>query len=143
MPDVHELDVSTCERLLRRGAFGRIGLVTARGPEIVPVNYAVHEDSVLVRTAADGLLARYGNGAAVVFEVDAVDHDRWQGFSVIARGVGEVAEHAPRGDAVSPRPWASGERDLVFRVRWTELTGRSVGRTTGLDSLLPVARVLA
>jgi nitroimidazol reductase NimA-like FMN-containing flavoprotein (pyridoxamine 5'-phosphate oxidase superfamily) len=140
---MHELDLPTCERLLRRGAFGRLGLVTPRGPEIVPVNYVAHEDAVLVRTTPEGLPARYGAGAAVVFEVDAVDHTAWRGFSVVARGVGELLDELPEEAPVAPRPWATGERDRVLRIVWTELTGRSVGAPTRLESLLPVGRVLA
>jgi hypothetical protein len=144
MPHVHVLDLPTCDRLLRRGVFGRVGVVTPRGPEIVPVNYSVHGDAVLVRTEPGGLLARYADGAAVVFEVDAVDHEYWRGFSVFARGTGEVLDRLPdTDDCPPPRPWADGERVAVLRIAWTELTGRAVGRPTGLEALLPVRRVLA
>ena len=106
MPEIHELDLPTCARLIRRGAFGRFAFVSPRGPEIVPVNYAVHGDAVVVRTAPDSALARHGAGAELIFEVDAVD------------------------------------RSCVLRMPWTELTGRAVGRRTGLESLLPVGRAL-
>lgn len=139
MPKSHELDLPTCERLLWRGAFGRVGMVSPRGPEIVPVNYAVHGQAVLVHTAADGILARHANGADLVFEVDAVDHDYWRGFSVVARGRGELLDSLPEG-ATPPRAWAGGERRQVLRIAWSELTGRAVGRATGLETLLPVHR---
>lgn len=143
MPEVYELDLPMCDRLLRLGAFGRVGLVTSRGPEIIPVNYAVQEDSVVVRVESDGLLARNADGADVVFEVDAVDHEYWRGFSVVARGVGEVVDGLPDQAGPLPRPWPSGRRELILRITWVELTGRSVGRPTELESLMPVRRVLA
>lgn len=144
MREIHELDLPTCERLLRRGAFGRFALMTPRGPEIVPVNYAVQDGAVVVATAPDGLLARHGAGAALCFEVDAVDHEYWNGFSVVARGIGEVFETPPPAEAGTPppRPWAGGDRSWTLRMPWTELTGRRVGSHAHVDSLLPVGRAL-
>jgi hypothetical protein len=144
MPDIHELDLPTCERLIRRGAFGRIAFVSPRGPEIVPVNYVVQEDAVLVRIAPGSSLARHGAGAELAFEVDAVDHEYWTGFSVVARGVGEILESPPPDEAGArrPRPWASGERPWLLRLAWTELTGRRIGSPAGLDSLLASGRTL-
>ena len=142
MPEVHEIDLPTCERLLRRGAFGRFALTTPRGPEIVPVNYVVRDDAVVVRTDPTAVLARHGAGAPLVFEVDAVDPEYWSGFSVIARGVGEVVEDPPKPGSGTPtaRPWADGDRSCEVRLRWTELTGRRVGRRGDLESLLPFGR---
>ena len=142
MPEITELDVSTCERLLRRGAFGRFALLTPRGPEIVPVNYAVRGDAVVVRTDPAGALARYGIGASLVFEVDAVDPDYWKGFSVIARGVGERVDDQAAGTNGGPRPWAAGDRSLELRLAWTELSGRGLGPHGDLEDLLQFGRAL-
>lgn len=109
MPEIYELDAPTCERLLRGGVFGRFALVTPEGPDIVPVNYSVQ-------------------GGAIV----------WNGYSVIARGVGELLATlpAPERDAPSPRPWPTGDRWCVLRMTWTSLSGRRVGRHGGVGSLL-------
>ena len=143
MPEIQELDLPTCERLIRRGVFGRFAFVSARGPEIVPVNYVVHDEAVVVRTAPDSALARNGAGAVLVFQVDAVDHEYWSGVSVVVRGVGELLQSSPTREAgAPPRPWAGGDRSCVLRMPWTEISGRAVGRLAGLDSLLPVGRAL-
>jgi hypothetical protein len=144
MPEIRELDLPTCERLIRRGAFGRFAFVSPRGPEIFPVNYAVHGRAVLVRTSPDSALARHGAGAELAFEMDAVDHEYWNGFSVIARGVGEILESppAPEVGAPPPRPWAGGDKSAVLRMAWTEISGRAIGRRADLDSLLQVGRSL-
>ena len=130
MPVMSELDRSACERLLRRETFGRVVLVTPHGAEIVPVNYTVDDDVIVVRTASHGLLGRHAHGAPLVFEIDAVDHDRWQGWSVVARGRGEVVRDPEVGDPGRPRvrPWPDGERAVEVRLAWTELSGRQVGR---------------
>ena len=54
------------------------------------------------------MLARHAAGAPLVFEVDAVDPEYWSGFSVIARGVGELVEDPlqPGSGTPSARPWA-------------------------------------
>jgi hypothetical protein len=144
MPEIHDLDLPTCERLIRRGAFGRFAFVSPRGPEIFPVNYVVHGRAVVVRTGPDSALARHGAGAELAFEMDAVDHEYWNGFSIIARGVGEIvaAPPVPEAGAPPPRPWAAGDRSTVVRMAWTEISGRAVGRRAGLDSLLQVGRAL-
>ena len=67
MPVLRELDRAECERLLRRGTFGRVVLVTHHGPDVVPVNYTVVGDAVVVRTAPDGTLARHGHGRPIAF----------------------------------------------------------------------------
>ncbi|GAB3251239.1 pyridoxamine 5'-phosphate oxidase family protein [Nocardioides dilutus] len=144
MPEIHELDPPTCQRLLRRGVFGRFAFVSPRGPEIFPVNYVVHGEAVVVRTGQDSALARHGAGADLVFEVDAVDHEYWSGFSVIARGVGEILDSPPTAQvgAPPPRPWAGGDRDCVLQMPWTELSGRAIGRRGSLDAMLAVGRTL-
>ena len=129
MPVLRELDRAECERLLRLGTFGRVVLITPRGPDIVPVNYAVHGDAVVIRTSPDGMLARHSHGRRIAFEVDLVDDDRWHGWSVVARGVGELVADAPdpRPGEARVRPWADGDRSSELRLAWTELTGRQVG----------------
>lgn len=143
MPEVYELDPSTCERLLSRGSFGRFAMATPRGPEIVPVNYVVRDGAVVVRTDPAGVLACHASSAPLVFEVDAVDPEYWTGFSVIARGVGEVGPAPEAGSGIpSARPWAEGDRTCEVRMAWTELTGRRVGRDRGLESAQPFGRAL-
>jgi uncharacterized protein len=129
MPALHDLDPAECERLLSRETFGRLGLVTPDGPEIVPVNYAVHAGAIVIRTSPSGVLARHGHGAELVFEVDLVDHDYWSGWSVVARGQGEVVLDSMSRSSGGPRvrPWADGDRSCELRLPWTRLTGRRVG----------------
>ena len=143
MPEVHEIDLPTCERLLRRGAFGRFALTThaARRSSRSTTSSGTTPSSCAPTRRA---LARHAAGAPLVFEVDAVDPEYWNGFSVIARGVGELVEDPPKPGSGTPtaRPWAGGDRSCEVRLRWTELTGRRVGRRGDLESLLPFGRAL-
>ena len=131
MAELRGLDGRECERLLRAGIVGRVALSTPEGPHIVPVAYAVIDDTIVIRTSPYSLLGTHGRNAMLAFEVDQVDHDRQVGWSVVARGRG-WAEVDP--DQVTriregwqQRPWAPGNRNLYLRIRWDSLSGRTVG----------------
>ena len=147
MPESRDLDTQECLRLLRAGVVGRVALSTPDGPHILPVNYAVFEDTIVVRTSAYSILGTYGRGAMLAFEIDHIDHDRHVGWSVVARGRGwaetEPDEITRIREAWQPRPWASGTRNLYLRIRWESLTGRSLGTDWCRDNESPVHRTLS
>jgi hypothetical protein len=141
-----DLTTDECERLLRGGVVGRVAVSTPDGPHIVPVNYSVFEDTIVVRTSAYSVLGTYGREAMLAFEVDHIDHERHLGWSVVARGrswgEADPAELARIGAAWPPRPWAGGERDLHVRIRWSALTGRILGSDWHHGNESPVHRTL-
>lgn len=146
MTELRDLDRRECERLLRGGVVGRVALSTPEGPHIIPVNYAVVDDTIVVRTSSYSVLGTYGRNAMLAFEVDHMDHDRHVGWSVVARGRG-WAEVDP--DQVTliregwqPRPWASGSRNVYLRIRWESLSGRTLGQDWTRDNESPVRRTL-
>jgi len=130
MTSLVSLPVHECERLLRAAVFGRVGLSTPDRMEVIPVNYSVMGDAVLVRTIPGSLLDRHADGAALLLEVDQVDHERWHGWSVVARGHGERIDEDQLtiSERCSPGPpsWVS-ERDIWIRLRWNEISGRKIG----------------
>ena len=131
MAETRELSARQCEDLLRAGVAGRVGLSTATGPHIVPVNYSVLDDAIIIRTSPYSLLGTYGRDTTLAFEIDDFDRDNERGWSVQARGRVEVVTSSAvleriRDDA-EPKPWASGARTLYLRLRWTELSGRQLG----------------
>jgi len=135
-----------CERLLRAGVMGRIAVCSARRPHIVPVNYAVVDDAVIVRTCVGSILGGISVGHPLAIEIDQVDYEYQRGWSVVAHGAAEwidddeMLDHI--ADVWAPRPWAAGERTAVLRVRWTELEGRRLGLGWDLDSTLLVKRTI-
>ncbi|WGX95092.1 pyridoxamine 5'-phosphate oxidase family protein [Nocardioides sp. L-11A] len=145
MTRLEELDVAVCERLLRRGVFGRIVLVANGRPEIIPVNYTTHDDAAWIRTSPGSLLDRYADGKPLLLEVDHVDHERSHGWSVIARGRGERVPELERTDAErripGPPRWVRREDELWIQLRWEELTGRRTGPGWDLTAGLPVDRI--
>ncbi len=146
MSESRELDPEECARLLRAGVIGRVALSTPDGPHIVPVNYAVFEDTIVIRTSAYSVVGTYGRNAMLAFEVDHMDYERHVGWSVVARGRGwvevEPEEISRIRESWQPRPWASGNRNLYLRIRWESLTGRSLGTDWTSTNESPVRRTL-
>lgn len=131
MSESRELGVGECRALLRAHEVGRVAVSTPTGPHMIPVNYAVLDDAIIVRTTPYSLLGTYGRGAILAFEIDGFESARQRGWSVLARGRGEVvedhAEIAHLREVPQSHPWASGSRSMYIRLRWTELTGRQLG----------------
>ena len=131
MSESHELSTHQCEALLRVGMVGRVAFSTPAGPHMVPVNYTVVDDAVVVRTSPYSLLGTHARNTVVAFGVDGFDHELERGWSVQARGRMEVVTAHQELDRIrevaDPSPWASGVRALYLRLHWTELSGRQLG----------------
>jgi uncharacterized protein len=138
------LSDTECQMLLRGGIVGRIAVTTRSGPHIVPVNYAVVDDAVVVRTAADSVLGSVTNGTRVAFEIDHVDHEQQLGWSVVVHGRVEWLEDPERLAQVAsvwpPRPWAAGNRPRHLFLRWRRIEGRRIGSGWDLQPTMPVRR---
>lgn len=147
MPALHELDHQECERLLRAGVVGRVALSTPDGPHIVPVNYAVIDDTIVIRTSPHSVLGTRGRATMLAFEIDHIDHDRHVGWSVVARGRSwaetDTTELARIREGWQPRPWATGARNLYLRLRWETLEGRSLGEDWTRENEYPVHRTVS
>jgi hypothetical protein len=126
-----EIGFEECAALLRAGIVGRVAIATQDGPHIVPVNYAVVDEAVVVATSPYSVLGTYGRGGMLAFEVDGFDPETQEGWSVVARGRAEALD--PLGlqqvrEHGLPTPWADGTRTLFLRIPWSELSGRRVGK---------------
>ena len=131
MPDprIEELADGECRELLAGRHLGRLALVDARGPVILPVNYVVDRDAPVFRTDPGTKLDAAAEGAAVAFEVDATDEATRTGWSVVVRGtLGEVTdpEELARLWGLPLYPWAAGDRARYLRVAPASLTGRRI-----------------
>jgi uncharacterized protein len=146
MQETVDLSPDRCALLLGAGVTGRVALSSPDGPHIVPVNYAVVGEAVVMRTSPYSVLGTYGRGSMLAFEVDWFDHDRWRGWSVVARGRADVVTDPLELDRIrataEPRPWAGGVRNLFLRLRWSELSGRQIGAGWDPVEVLPVHRVV-
>lgn len=123
-----ELATDTCWSLLRSQEVGRLGVVVRHWPLIVPVNYRLDEQTVVIRTA--GIVAAAADTANVTFQLDQVDPLAHTGWSVLVRGLAEVVgEHhrpwvAERTHRGGVGPWGPGDRSHWIRVLPQQVTGR-------------------
>lgn len=120
-----------CWERIGRGGVGRIGFDRGRGPRIHPVDYAVAEGALYLRTAPGTELAdfvtMFGDGAFVSFEVDQVSGESAERWSVLMAAHVETlseSEVARLGRDQEPVPAPEGTRPLVVRLRPVEVTGR-------------------
>jgi len=124
-----ELSPTECFDLLEPGGIGRVGVATAEGVIILPVNYAVAGQAIIYRTAPDTLLAVYVD-TQVSFEVDQGDETLHEGWSVLVQGdaheVTDDHEVKQLEDKTRLKPWAPGARDVYVRLAPSEISGRRI-----------------
>jgi nitroimidazol reductase NimA-like FMN-containing flavoprotein (pyridoxamine 5'-phosphate oxidase superfamily) len=133
------LDEAECLRLISSAAVGRLGYLGRYGPTILPVNYALHEGTIVFRTAHDSPTdedLRTGIANAeykVAFEIDELNPASREGWSVLVQGsVHHVTSEEERASVLESgvEPWAGGDRELYLRVRPTRITGRRIQKAT-------------
>lgn len=122
----------TCREQLDRGTIGRVAWSSRKGPQIFPVTYVVHDDTVIFRTDAHGPLVGLQGGEPVVFEVDDFDPGTRCGWSVVVRGRAYGTQRSARAAELwreaDPVPWAGGSRPLFISITIDEISGRRVDR---------------
>ena len=127
--ELQMLSPSECEQLLARTTVGRVGISIGALPVVLPVNYAMLDGDVVVRTGAGTKLDAALAGAVVAFEVDHVDPIYHEGWSVLVQGrATEIADPADieRARALPLRPWAPGTRDRFIRIPAEVISGRRI-----------------
>jgi len=127
------LERQTCLNLLATRDIGRVAF-TIEGdaaPTVLPVNYALLDDTVVFRSSLAGTVMRHARGHAA-FEVDLFDEESREGWSVLASGrcrwVRDPDELARIPQGRLPVPWAAGERDQVLKLVPGRVSGRRVQR---------------
>src|ERR1700746_1661868 len=134
---LEELDEPECLRLIAPGGIGRIAVTRRVGPTVLPVNYQLHQGTIVFRTVEDSPTdedLRTGIANAeykVAFEIDAFSMTAREGWSVLIQGAlhhveSEAEQASVRESGVEP--WAGGSRDLYLRVIPSRVTGRRITR---------------
>ena len=141
-----QLGAAECRDLLAGGVVGRVAMATPVGPRIVPVNYSLHGDAIVFRTAPYSELSTYGWNTELAFEVDHLDYELHQGWSVVAIGRAHVVDDPEEVQRIrqdwEPRPWAPGSRHLHVMLPWRQLTGLRLGDDWTRQSMMPARRTV-
>ena len=74
--DVHRLGDAGCWSYLHSQRLGRVFIMAGGRPHIFPVNYGVHERTIVFRTAA-GAKLDFGPGSMSCFEIDGYDEHHY------------------------------------------------------------------
>ena len=124
-----------CLALLRQGHVGRLAVVIDGQPHVIPLNYAVNAQGIIVFRTAELTTATEASLSKVAFEVDDIDREHHTGWSVAVHGGGLNITNAldPESERLRQlpvRPWAPGERDQWFRIIPSEITGRRLAAVT-------------
>ena len=121
---VIELDQAECWAALRADEFGRLAYRLGDEINLVPLNYAVDDDTLLLRSAAGSKLLGIVMHPDVVFEIDAYGEASAQ--SVIVRGKARLLEEdeAHRADTSRLRSWLPTLKYNVVEIEPVEVTGR-------------------
>ena len=116
------LEPQECRRLLASRRVARVAFVNGGDVVVLPVSYMLDDSGVLViSTSSQGMLGRLVEGARVSVQLDDVEEDLQNGWSVL--GVGRTDRY--EGSAV-PAPWVPGHDDLRIGITIETLTGRAV-----------------
>jgi Pyridoxamine 5'-phosphate oxidase len=134
---IEQLDEAECLRLAGTAEVGRLGYSGRYGPTVLPVNYRLFEGTIVFRTSQDRSVdedLRTGIDGAefkVAFEIDSIDPDRREGWSVLIQGsahhVDSEAERAAV-DKAGVEPLPGGARELFLRIVPTTIIGRRIRR---------------
>lgn len=138
-PVLEHLDESECLRLISAGGIGRIAYSGLSGVTVLPVNYQLHQGSIVFRTAQDGPLdedLRTGIANAeylVAFEIDDFDLAAREGWSILIQGSAHhVDSESERASVLEAgvEPWpGGGEREHFLRVIPSRISGRRIRQT--------------
>jgi nitroimidazol reductase NimA-like FMN-containing flavoprotein (pyridoxamine 5'-phosphate oxidase superfamily) len=135
---VEELDEAECLRLIAPGGVGRLAFIGSWDLTVLPVNFKFYNGAILFRTSQRGSTEedlRTGIAHAeyrVAFEVDELDPDSCEGWSVLVRGPAHhLDSEAERAQAAGADvvPWPSGEREHFISITPGRVTGRRIRRS--------------
>ena len=116
-----------CIALLGSASVGRIGITSNALPVVLPVNFVLVDDRVVVRTGRGTKLDAATRNTVVAFEVDEIDTIEQTGWSVLITGIARELVAADDIEAVSASPparWAPGPDGRYITISTDVISGR-------------------
>jgi hypothetical protein len=124
-----ELTPAECWNLLRSTGLGRLATAVDGVAGIFPVNYLVHDEKILFRSAPGSKLVQITADPLVAFEVDGMD-SRWH-WSVVIHGTAKRLSDGTDviGSGVLELvSWTPTKKYNYVRITPTDITGRRIDR---------------
>jgi hypothetical protein len=130
------LDREECLHLLEEATIGRLAFTSRAMPVILPVNFYLDGDRVLIRTSPGSKLDAAIADAVVAFEVDDFDSFQHTGWSVSVTGYSRVVTDPDEVARVNELPiahWAPNGGDNVVSMSLDVVTGRRIVQSLIID----------
>lgn len=114
-----------CWNELSGRALGRLAICVDGQPDVFPVNFAVQQRTIVVRSAEGTKLSGAAVNHRVAFEVD--DHDVATAWSIVVKGRARILSsgteiaHAERAQVL---PWTATTKLRFIRIEADAITGR-------------------
>jgi nitroimidazol reductase NimA-like FMN-containing flavoprotein (pyridoxamine 5'-phosphate oxidase superfamily) len=137
------LDRTECLRLLDRTGLGRIAVTSGALPVVLPVDYAMDGDSIVVETGRGTTLDFGTTGSVVAFEVDNLHEHGHSGWTVMVTGIAQEVDDGPELERVRRLLTGEhGEHDERFiRISSELVSGRRTHRAHRFTRSRAAARV--
>ncbi len=118
------------ERMLSVRSIGRIAIVIAGEPLILPVLFLYAQGTIVFRTAPGEKLDAVWQNAVAAFEIDGWDALTRTGWSVLVRGRTETVYQREQVAALKElglESWVPSPPTTWVRIRPSVITGRRIG----------------
>lgn len=116
--------------LLDEVRFGRLATSIGGEPDIVPVNFLVHNGKVLMRSAPGTKLAELSINSAVAIEADEVGET--QAWSIVVKGTARIVDSFSETyelDEAHLATWLPDDKPIYIEVMADSVSGRRFTRT--------------
>ncbi|MGH9029220.1 MAG: pyridoxamine 5'-phosphate oxidase family protein [Acidimicrobiales bacterium] len=125
-----DLPINACLEKLETASVGRLGVSMDALPVVLPVNFALDGNSIVIRTTPGTKLSAAINQAVVAFEVDDYDAETARGWSVLVQGTAREITTTwglERARSLPLRPVTpDGASDRFVEVEMEIVTGRHI-----------------
>jgi uncharacterized protein len=124
-----------CVALLNGAQIGRAVFTERALPAVVPVNFIVLDDAVVMCTAPDTRLAAAATRGVLAFQVDDIDPTTRSGWSVVVVGVAELVDNPVEQASIHLllHPWVPGRNKVFVRLPLKVVTGRRIFASDDAD----------
>ncbi len=126
---VTSLDPAACWAMLVSTEIGRLATSVDGKPDIFPINFAVHDGTILFRSAPGSKLENLTSNPMVAFEADGVS-TRWY-WSVVVHGTAvrlHDADDIIRSGVMQLTSWDPTDKWNYLQITPSDITGRQIGR---------------
>ncbi len=121
------LSEDQCWSLLESVEVGRLAMAVAGDVDIFPINFIVHDRSLVFRTAEGTKLVEVVISPRVAFEADGYDPEHGKAWSVVCKGEASRIDHFDeiyQAQELPLFPWNHSPKEQFVRIRPDSLSGR-------------------